>query len=69
MSNTWDAPTRFVTVAHVSSESSDHYLKTFDGHPTKDEMKRMVYEENPDWWGDIEYIYIVDYVHIRFLDG
>lgn len=66
--STWDAHTRFVTVAHVSSESGDHYIKTFDDWLDSAEMKRMVYEENPDWWGGTEYIYIEDYVQIRFID-
>lgn len=65
--NVWDAHTRYVTVAHVSSESGDHSVKTFDGYPDVEEMARMVYEESPDWWMDPEYVYIEDYVQIRFV--
>ncbi len=39
---------KFVTVAHVSSESSDHYLMTLEGDLSEDEIKAHMDWEDPD---------------------
>lgn len=64
----WDSHTRFVSVAHIVSESGDHELFTVDGWPDWNEIKRMAFEANPDWYGDLEYVYIVNVEQIRFTD-
>lgn len=64
----WDAHTRFVTVAHITSESGDHYLETFDGWPDNDTIRTMVFESAPDWWMSPEYVHINDVEQIRFIE-
>lgn len=39
---------RHVTVAHVSSESGDHYLMTFEGILSSNEIKAAMDWEDPD---------------------
>lgn len=49
---------KYVTVAHVSSESGDHYLVTEAGILTADAIKAKMDWEEPDclWVDDIELI-------------
>lgn len=41
-----------ITVAHIRSESGDHFLQVFDGHISWEEISEKVYESAPDWWGE-----------------
>jgi hypothetical protein len=63
----YDAHTRFVTVAHVSSESGDHFLETFDGALSESEVQAMVFEDSPDWWVDADDVWVREIQHIRFI--
>lgn len=57
------------TVAHYTSESGDHFLRVFEGHLNREEIQQIVFDEDPDWWDDPEWVGVDDLEHLRVVNG